>query len=296
MTGFIDDIIQSHHPMTSPVEKSLADKITLGDHDNFHDLEKIPYNHIVSALGSAVKSKPKPHKIASFMEVLDAKDMMNSVVESFFDHDKHKEQKSSDQSLQKEGSLNSAITFVEEGTKSAIKHGYKAITTIDRSVSGKAIDVAADLIAAGFDPTGLRGVQLAADTAVLLLRAAESQIDQNKRPILFSFIDSVAAAGELTGTTAAIASNITGIGILSEIFQQTAQWGIKEGMQAAMEKTKINLDKAVNELPPEKSQAVKETTPKQAKDALAKVEIESKQDLHLENIHLDQSHHKIQGR
>ena len=132
---------------------------------------------------------------------------------------------------------------------------------------------------------------------MLLLRAAESQMDQKKRPILFGFIDSVAMAGELTGTAAAIASDMTGVGILSEIVQQTTQWAIKEALQSAiektqsnldkasgMEKTKANLDKAVEELPAAKSRAFKETTPEQAKAALERVEAQAQYTAEVQNL------------
>lgn len=281
------DIIRDHDEQGKQVsnvasciiDHELAHKIAHGDSHGFERLETISDEHVASALEFAVDENPEPKHVDNFVGILHENDRLDGVVEEIFKKDEPKNKSSdidSEQKSESEGKENKSSNISDSVKKAAMQ-----AVTFDRSVSGAAVDVGAGMLAAGFDPTGLRGVQLAANVTVLLLRSAQSHIDQEKRPILYEFVDSVANAGKLASVAAGIASDMTGIGLVSEVVQQTASWIIAEGIDGVTARTKKHLDTAIDKLPEKLKNAIGNVTPEESQACLEKVEKSAKQESQL---------------
>ncbi len=118
-----------------------------------------------------------------------------------------------------------------------------------------AVGIGFDVAAAAIDPSGASALKLAADVTVLLLRAAAEKVEN---PALKHTISALADAGKLAGVVATLASQSTGIGIISAIGKELAG-------ESAEKLVGTLFAKAVKELPGEIATA----TPDEIKNTLS---------------------------
>lgn len=148
---------------------------------------------VVKVLAKVIAKNAEPKHVSSFIENICDANMLNPVAEIF-------------------GSVAGVFNAVPDAANTAMSI---ASTVLDPS----------DAIASFADPTGISAavsiIGIAAKTSVLLLRAAEKNIEN---PTLAKFVGALADAGALVETVTDIAKNFTVPGIFFTIANQVGSF------------------------------------------------------------------------